>query len=76
MLEGRRAPLGLGRCLISMVRSSGIDQNLLDNLSNLLVSMLLQYLYLVATSFLFIECSIFVIMEPITPSIQMDVKEL
>ena len=56
MLERRRVPLGLGRCPISMV-----DKNLLDNLSKLLVSMLLQYLHLVGRSLAFIECSIFVI---------------
>ena len=70
----RRHSLGLGRCPISMVRSGGIDRNLLDSLSNLEVSVVLQCLHFRGRSLAFIECFILVITQPMTPRMHVEVN--
>ena len=59
-----------------MVRSGVIDRNLLDSLSNLEVSVVLQYLHFRGRSLAFIESSILLITQPMTPSMHEEFRKV
>ena len=71
---GRRRSLGFGRSPISMIRSDGIDRNLLDSLSNLEVSVVLQCSHFRGRCLALIECSILLITQPMMPSMHVEVN--